>query len=276
MLRLVVTIIIMTVCAICVAWYVSPSAGSPTQRLVLTGSSTIAPLALEIAKRYELLHPDIRIDVQTGGSSRGIADVRRGIADIGMASRALKKSESDIQAHCIARDGVCLILHADNPIQSLSDQDIVDIYTNKINNWQELGGDDAAIVVVSKAEGRATLEVFLEYFALQNPNIQADVIIGDNEQGIKTVIGNVHAIAYVSIGTAEYNSEHAMPIKLLPVAAVPASTATLGDGTFPIARPLNMLTSGKVSDLAQEFITFCQSAAVHDLIKAQYFVPTTH
>jgi len=65
-------------------------------KLSLTGSSTVAPLAGEIAKRFEELHPDARVDVQTGGSSRGIADARRGTADIGMASRALKPDESEI------------------------------------------------------------------------------------------------------------------------------------------------------------------------------------
>jgi phosphate transport system substrate-binding protein len=55
--------------------------------LTFTGSSTVAPLAMEMAKRYEKPHPGIRIDVQTGGSSRGINDVRMGLADVGMVSR---------------------------------------------------------------------------------------------------------------------------------------------------------------------------------------------
>lgn len=63
---------------------------SSTPPLVITGSSTVAPLAAEIAKRFESLHPGTRIDVQTGGSSRGIADARSGVADIGLVSRSLK------------------------------------------------------------------------------------------------------------------------------------------------------------------------------------------
>jgi len=249
----------------------SPREG--TQRLVLTGSSTVAPLASEIGKRFESLHPGVRVDVQTGGSSRGIADARRGTADIGMASRALKDTENDLLAHQIARDGVCIILHAENPVTSLTDPQVIDIYTNKIDNWQLVGGNDAPILVVNKAEGRATLEVFLAYFKLENPSIQADVVIGDNEQGIKTVAGNANAIGYVSVGTAEYDSKHAVPIKLLPTGGIPASTRTLADGSFPISRPLNLVTRGAPTGLAKTFIEYCQSEQVHDLIKAQYFVP---
>lgn len=243
------------------------------RRLVLTGSSTVAPLAAEIGKRFESIHPGVRIDVQTGGSSRGIADARRGTADIGMASRALKETEGDLQAHEIARDGVCIILHAQNPIDSLTDRQVAGIYANQIDNWKQVGGRDAPIVVVNKAEGRATLEVFLAYFQLNNPDIQADVVIGDNEQGVKTVAGNVDAIGYVSVGTAEYDARHGVPIKLLPTGGVPASTETLNDGSFPISRPLNLVTLGEPAGMTAEFIRYCQSEDVHDLVKAHYFVP---
>jgi len=77
------------------------------ERLVITGSSTIAPLVLQIARRYEQAHPGLRIDVQSGGSSRGLTDVRRGVADIGMSSRALKpEKRQGAKTETIARDGV--------------------------------------------------------------------------------------------------------------------------------------------------------------------------
>jgi phosphate transport system substrate-binding protein len=131
--------------------------GQLSGRLILTGSSTVAPLAAEIAVRFETRHPGVRIDVQTGGSGKGIADARSGVADIGMASRGLKDGESDLTAHQIAADGVCLIVHQSNPITELTDEQVVGIYTGQINNWSELGGPDRPIVVVHKAEGRATL-----------------------------------------------------------------------------------------------------------------------
>ena len=83
----------------------APTTGAarpPAGKLILTGSSTIAPLASEIAKKFESAHPGVRVDVQSGGSSRGIGDARQGVADIGMVSRALKEDESDLKGYTIA------------------------------------------------------------------------------------------------------------------------------------------------------------------------------
>ncbi len=242
-------------------------------KLVLTGSSTVAPLVAEIGKRFETLHSDVRIDVQTGGSSRGIADARQGLADIGMASRTLKEEENDLLGFPIALDGICLIVHKSNQVSELSDKQIIDIYTGKITNWNEVGGNDAPITVVNKAEGRATLELFLNYFKLKSPDIKADVVVGDNEQGVKTVAGNPNSIGYVSIGTAEYDAQDGVPIKLLPVGGIEASLENVKNGTFPISRPLTLVTKTEPEGLAKAFVDFARSEEVHDVVKEQYFVP---
>ena len=242
-------------------------------KLVVTGASTLAPLISEIGKRFESLSPNVRVDVHTGGSSRGVADARQGLADIGMVSRAMKDDEKDLHAFPVARDGVGIILHKDNPVQSLTDEQVIAIYTGRIINWKDVGGKDAPITVVNKAEGRSTLEVFLHYFKLKNADVKAQVVIGDNEQGVKTVAGSRHAIGYVSIGTAEYDESQGVPIKLLPTGGVPASTETVRNGIFPISRPLHIVTRTPPIGLTKAFIDYAQSKAVHDIIAQQYFVP---
>jgi phosphate transport system substrate-binding protein len=247
--------------------------GQLNGKLVIAGASTLAPLIAEIGKRFESLYPAVRIDVQSGGSSRGVADARQGLADIGMVSRAMKEDERDLSAFPIARDGVAPILHQDNPVQALTDEQVVAIYTGKITNWKTVGGTDAPITVVNKAEGRSTLEVFLQYFKLKNVDVKAQIVIGENEQGVKTVAGNRSAIGYVSIGTAEYDAAHGVPIKLLPTGGVVASTESVGKGIFPLSRPLHIVTRTPPVGLAKAFIDYAQSKAVHDLIRQQYFVP---
>ena len=251
----------------------SPSGNTAAQKLVLTGASTIAPLAGEIARRFESRHPGTRIDVQTGGSSRGINDVRNGTADIGMVSRDLKPEEKGLHAYAIALDGVGIIVHASNPVVMLHRRQLIDIYTGKIANWKEVGGVNSPITVVNKAEGRSTLELFLSYLNLKNSQIKPHVVIGDNAQGIKTVAGNRNAIGYVSIGAAAYEAEHRTPIKLLPLDGVAATVANVRSGTFPLSRPLNLVTRAFPEGLAREFIEFARSPEVHDLVEAQYFVP---
>ena len=250
-----------------------PAADQLSGKLVITGASTLAPLIGEIGKRFESLYSKVRVDVQTGGSSRGVADVRQGLADIGMVSRVMKDDEKDLHAFPVARDGVGIIVHKENPVQALADEQVVAIYMGKIINWKDVGGKDAFITVVNKAEGRSTLEVFLHYFKMKNTEVKAQVVIGDNEQGIKTIAGNRHAIGYVSIGTAEYDESQGVPIKLLSVGGIAASTETVRNGTFPISRPLHIVTRTPPVGLTKAFIEYAQSKAVHDIIKQQYFVP---
>ncbi|MEH2205304.1 MAG: phosphate ABC transporter substrate-binding protein [Nostoc sp.] len=241
-------------------------------KLVLTGSSTIAPLAAEIGKRFESQHPGARVDVQSGGSSRGVSDARQGVANVGMVSRALKPEENDLKTFSIARDGVTVILHKDNPVKSLNDKQVVDIYTGKVTNWKQVGGKDGAITVVNKAEGRSTLELFTHYFKLKNTDIKAQVVIGDNQQGIKTVAGNPNAIGYVSIGSAENSAANGVAIKLLPVNGIAATTANVQNGTFPISRPLNLVTKTQPQGLTKAFLDFAQSQQVNDIVQKQNFV----
>ena len=215
----------------------------------------------------------MRVDVQSGGSSRGVADTRSGLADIGMASRAPNSDESDFKFFTIARDGVGVILHRDNPVRTLTDEQVVAIYTGKITDWSLVGGKAGKITVVNKAEGRSTLELFLHYFKLKNSDVKAQVVIGDNRQGGKTVAGNPNAIGYVSIGSAEFEAGHGAPIKLLPMSGVAASVENVRSGGFPLARPLNLITRTEPTGLAKTFIDFARSKDVHDLIEAQFFVP---
>tara|TARA_R110002111_G_scaffold143696_2_gene209800 strand:- start:1225 stop:2070 length:846 start_codon:yes stop_codon:yes gene_type:complete len=247
-------------------------AQADNKHLTLTGSSTVAPLAMEIAKRYESQHPGVRIDVQMGGSSRGINDTRMGLADIGMVSRALKPTEQDLTSFLIAMDGIGIILHKSNAVSTLSAAQIIDIYTGKLNNWQQLGAADLPITVVNKAEGRSTLELFLQHFTLKNSQIKAQVVIGENQQGIKTVAGNPGAIGYVSIGTAEYEQALGTPIKLLPMAGHAATVESVAKGDYPLSRQLNLVVNTEPVGLIKNFITFAQSSAVKDLIAAQFFV----
>lgn len=242
------------------------------QTITVSGSSTIAPLMAEIAKRFEAQHPGLRVDVQSGGSSRGIQDVRSGLAAIGMVSRALNPDESDLTPVTIAQDGI-LIVHADNPLQGISSEQVVALYTGRFNDWAELGGAAGRVVKVHKAEGRLTLELFLKHLRLENADVRPDLVIGDNQQGIKSVAGNPLAIGYVSIGSAEYEAKQGVPIKLLALDGQAASTAALLAGSYPLSRELNLVVRGEPDANTQALLAFAQSSEVADLVNHHAFIP---
>jgi phosphate transport system substrate-binding protein len=206
----------------------------------------------------------VEVDVQSSGSSRGIHDAREGLADLGMVSRALTADEADLDAYTIAIDGVALITHRSNPVAAQNREQIIGIYTDRINRWSEIGGPDRPITDVNKAEGRSTLELFLAHFGLRNSEVKPDVVIGDNAQGLKTVAGNPWSIGYVSIGSAEYEATHGGPIRLMPLDGVEASMATVRNGTYPLTRRLNLVARGRARELALTFIEFARSEAARD------------
>ncbi len=246
------------------------------QRLIVTGSSTAAPLVSDIAKRFEQSQPDIRIDIQTGGSSRGITDAGNGLADIGLSSRALTLNEKEIlQCHTLAQDGVCFLIHKNNPIQKITNKQLKNIYTGKTTNWKQLGGLDKEITVIQRAQGRSEVSLVCQYFDVKPSDIKADLIAGENQQGIKMVANDESAIVYMSVGTSEYEVSRGTPIKLLPLKSIPATAENVAKGDYPLSRPLIFVTQSHPSQLVSKFIEFAQSPQVNDLIKDHSFVSIT-
>lgn len=250
-----------------------PAAGAISGTITVTGSSTIAPLMVGLGARFEQFHPGVRVNVETGGSARGIIDVRSGLAHIGMVSRALRPEERDLTAHLLARDGVAVIVHAETRVGQIDREDLAGIFTGRITNWRDVGGPDHAITVVTKAEGRSTLEVFNGYLGIAAQDVKASVVIGDNQQGIKSVASMPAAIGYVSIGSAESAVAEGVAIRLLPLNGVPASSARVADGSFPLSRELNLVTGPAADPRVQAFISYCRSADARPLIEDAAFVP---
>ena len=244
-----------------------------TQKLMLTGSSTVAPVMQEIAQAFEQTYPDIQVDVQTGGSTRGITDAMSHIADLGMVSRSLSVDEGQyLTAHTLAYDGIAIVVHASNPMTNLTSQQVKDIYAGTLNNWSSLGGRDEGIVVIHKAEGRSTNELFLQYFELASQHVIADVVIGDNQQGINTLAANPNGIAYLSIGAAKFEIESGVPIKFLQLDGVTPTMQSILAGDFPLIRPLNLVVEGVPSPSVNALLQYTSSSAAKKIIDSHFFV----
>src|SRR6266508_3212011 len=134
------------------------------------GSDTIVNLALAWAEKYQTDHPEVRISVTGGGSGTGIAALVNGTVDIANASRKIKQEEVD-QAksngvdpveHIIARDAIAVIVNPENPVKQLTLKQISDIYSGKISNWSQVGGEDRPIVRLSRETNSGTHVYFLE------------------------------------------------------------------------------------------------------------------
>jgi phosphate transport system substrate-binding protein len=145
--------------------------GQPVSLIIQNkGSDTLVNLALAWAEAYIQLHPEVRVSVTGGGSGIGIAALINGTVDIANASREMKKEEiaaaeangiSPIE-FTVARDAIAVVVHPDNPVEQLTLQEIADIYTRRITNWQEVGGEARPIVLLSRESNSGTYVYFLE------------------------------------------------------------------------------------------------------------------
>lgn len=251
----------------------TPGEAQEHRTITITGSSTIAPIILEMGRAYEQKVPGVRVDVQTGGSSRGVADARNGRADIGMVSRAARSDEADLKWTLVANDGLAIIVHRDNPVAALGADQVKALYRSEIADWAAVGGKAGPVTLVHKAEGRSTLELFLAFFGLKNPEVKPHSIVGDNLQGVQTVAANPTAIGYVSIGTAETSVADGAPIRLLPYGGVAATVANVANDTYPLLRPLNLVTKEPVPEHVAAFLAFAASKEADRFITEQAFVP---
>ena len=134
------------------------SLAAPLAVIENKGSDTLVNLALAWVEAYTVSHPEVRISVTGGGSGTGIAAMINGTADIANASREMKAEEiAAAQANgimpvewVVALDAIAIVVHPDNPVDGLTLQQISDIYTGKITNWREVGGEDRPIVLLSR------------------------------------------------------------------------------------------------------------------------------
>ena len=166
------------------------------------------------------------------------------------------------------------MVHADNPVVSLSTDQLIAIYTGEVDDWQVLGGADAPIVVSNRAAGRSELELVAKHLGLDVAEMRSNVVDGETMQAMKTVSANVHAIGYGSLGAAQLAIDEGAPLRLLPLDGVPASLDAVRAGTYPLARPLVLLQSReKENQWAQKFGRYALSSKVDALTLSLGYVP---
>jgi len=251
------------------------------------GSDTIVNLALAWAERYQTEHSDIRISVTGGGSGTGIASLINKTVDIANASRKIKQEEMeeaksngvDPVEHIIARDAIAVIVNPENPVNELTLQQISDIYSGKINNWQEVGGEDRPIVRLSRETNSGTHVYFLEtVLRLGNKEdktlFSTDTLLLPSSEGIVAEVRqNPNAVGYDGLGYVPKDlkmiaiAEEAGGAYVLP--AIP----TVNDKTYPIARDLYMYTNGEATGVVKEYLDWILSAEAQEIVAELGFVP---
>ncbi len=254
-LALLLIVALLAACSPQVTASPTPTEDSLTGRLTFAGSTTMQPLVSHMADEFRIIHPNVVMEVAAGGSSVGIQAMHDGTADIGMASRNLTSEELEgIKQYIIAIDVLAIVIHPDNPVNTLTIAQIQDIYFGNVTNWQELGGPDLVIVPVqrevSSGSRGAFDEIVLEKQVADATNLVTLITAGDVAAKITTELGS---IGYVGFGNLDTS------LKVLQVGGILPTQESAKDGTYPLVRPLILLTGPLSQPLAQTFIDYVLS-----------------
>lgn len=250
--------------------------GGTAQNITLNGSTSVQPLAEELAKAYKAKNPNVNIDIQGGGSGVGIKSANDGVVDIGMSSRDLKQEEKGLKEFKIAVDGIAVIVNPANKVTNLTMDQIRKIYTGEITDWSQIGGAAGKITVVTREEGSGTRGAFTELSGLQvkegdktvDKTTATAITQGSTGAVMTTVASDPNAIGYASFGSAEGNAS----VKLISVDGVAITDENIYAGTYKISRPFLMLTKEEPAGAVKGFLDFILSPEGQDIVASHYYL----
>jgi phosphate transport system substrate-binding protein len=268
----------------------SPAGGSesgPAQSSIQNkGSDTMVNVALAWAERYGQVQPAVQVAVTGGGSGTGIAALINGTVDMANASRQIKAEERE-QAeangiepveHVVAGDAIAVVVHPSNPVSGLTIPQLSDIFSGKITNWRQVGGEDRPIVLLSRESNSGTHVFFLEEIVRQGRDddtlFSPDTLLMPSSEGISAEVRqNPNAIGYDGLGYVTPDQK-VVPVAAEPGAAyVPPEIETVKDGSYPIARGLYIYTAGEPQGAVLDYLTWIMGAEGQAIVRELGFVP---
>ena len=246
--------------------------------IVIDGSTTVLPIAQLAVERFMAANPEIGISLSGGGTGHGIRGLIDGTVHIANSSREIRQSEID-QASAngvipyqtiVAFDSIVPIVHRTNPVQNLTFEQLKGIYTGVITNWSEVGGPDSPIAVIGRDSSSGTFATWQEMVVDRGgqARVTPRALIAPSSGGMLSMVaGNPFAIGYDGIGYVDES------VNGVAVEGVTASLETTMDGSFPLARPLYMYTSGEPTGNVRAFLDFLLSPEGQMIVTEAGFVP---
>ena len=237
--------------------------GELTGSVATDGSTSMKSVIGALGESFQNANSGVTFTYNPTGSGSGIQAVSEGRCDIGLASRGLKDDEksSGLTETVLAYDGIAVVVSPENPVSDLTIEQIADIYTGKITNWSEVGGNDAEIVLIGREAGSGTRDGFESITGTEGACKYRQELTSTGDV-ITTVSQNPDAVGYASLSAVKDT------VKALSVGGVAPSEDTVKDGSYVIQRPFVLVTKDGVtlSPAAQAFFDYATSAEAAPII----------
>lgn len=238
--------------------------------LDIAGGTAHIPVMKKAAQNIMEFNPDIRITVGGGGSGVGVKQVGEGLVGIGNTGRPLKESEVKeygLETFPFAIDGVAVVVHPDNSVKEMTTAQVASIYSGKIKDWKELGGEAGAINIYGREDGSGTRETFTEKL-LGKEELASNVNVVNSNGAMKTAVKqDKRAIGYVGIGHLEASLSGVTIDGMAPL------QQNAADGSYKIVRHLFMNTKGEPKGLTAAFIDYIYSEDGAKIIAESGYIP---
>jgi phosphate transport system substrate-binding protein len=258
-----ISMIILTGILVLTSSLISGCSCIPDAGIIIAGSTSVQPFAEVLAEEYMRLHPDVTIDIQGGGSSAGIMAARSATADIGMSSRGLKTEETGLWYVEIARDGLAVIVHPDNPVINLTLDQVRDIYSAAVTDWSQLGGQASKIHVITREEGSGTRSAF-EDLVMGTAEITPRAMVQDSNGVVRQLVGDdPAAIGFISLGLVDDK------VKALQLDGITATRGNVIYGSYKLSRPFLFITGTQPAGDVKQFIDFVLSEEGKTLLDSE-------
>ena len=241
--------------------------GTSGRSVSLLGSTSIQPFAEILAERYAKSYPGRSVEVQGGGSTAGLQAAESGLTDIGMCSRSLTAKESLLfTSILIARDGLAIVVNPENPLATLSIEQLRAVFAGRIVNWNEIGGKSGPVRPITREEGSGTRESFVR-LVMGNERVSRRALTQESNGAVKELVkGDPAAVGYMSLGLVGKD------LKSVAVEGTEPSVGNVLASRYNLVRPLLFVTKGAANPATQGFIDFVLSSEGQSLLATEGLV----
>jgi len=247
-------------------WGCRSGAGPAAHAVCVAGSTSVQPFAEKLAEIFMHQHPEIRVDVQGGGSSAGIQAATQGAANLGASSRELIGPEKKLIEIPISYDGIAVIVHPSNPLSDLSVEQLRQIFTGNLTNWRDLGLPPREIDVINREEGSGTREAF-EHLVMSKAEVSPAAMVQDSNGAVREIVaGDPNSIGYISAGLVDNR------VKAVTIEGVRPTAENIKNHSYKLRRRFLLVSREAPGDSCKHFVDFVLSPQGQQILEKEGLV----